>query len=116
MRQRAQRRWRVAAAVALCAVLTQEPALADEAAVLNGKRIAAAHCARCHAIGRQGASPLARAPAFRTLSRRYPLDHLAEALAEGIMTGHAEMPQFAFEPEEIGALLAYMRSISDKRP
>jgi hypothetical protein len=37
---------------------------------------------------------------------------LAEALAEGIMTGHPAMPQFVFEPRDIDALLTYIDGLS----
>lgn len=77
----------------------------------RGHAIAKAHCARCHAIERTGASPLGLAPPFRVLPQRYPVQYLAEALAEGIVTGHPAMPEFTFEPEEIGSLLAYIESL-----
>ena len=32
------------------------------------------NCAQCHAIGREGASPLAIAPPFRTLHQKYPVE------------------------------------------
>ncbi len=51
------------------------------------------------------------APAFRDLASRYPIENLAEALAEGIVTGHPAMPVFTFEPREIDALLAYIGSL-----
>lgn len=51
------------------------------------------------------------APPFRLLPQRYPVEHLAEALAEGIVTGHAAMPQFVFDPPEIDALLAFIDSL-----
>jgi mono/diheme cytochrome c family protein len=51
------------------------------------------------------------APPFRDLSKRYPVEFLAEALAEGIVTGHPAMPRFTFEPREIDALLTYMGSL-----
>ena len=35
-----------------------------------------------------------KAPPFRALHERYPVENLSEALAEGIRTGHPEMPQF----------------------
>ena len=41
---------------------------------------------------------MALAPPFRLLPQRYPVEHLAEALAEGIVTGHPAMPQFKFHP------------------
>jgi mono/diheme cytochrome c family protein len=77
-----------------------------------GERILAEKCARCHATGKTGASPLEAAPPFRTLSRKYPLEQLEEALAEGITTGHPEMPEFVFSPDEIAAILSYIESIS----
>jgi hypothetical protein len=41
--------------------------------------------------------------------------YLAEALAEGIVTGHGpiRMPEFVFSPEEIDDLLAYLRSVQE---
>jgi mono/diheme cytochrome c family protein len=52
------------------------------------------------------------APPFRDLAKRYPVENLAEALAEGIVTGHPAMPRFTFEPREIDALLAYISSLA----
>ena len=78
----------------------------------RGRAIAETKCARCHAIGTEGESPVALAPPFRVLPQRYPVDHLAEALAEGIVVGHPMMPQFTFDPPEIDALLTYIESLS----
>jgi mono/diheme cytochrome c family protein len=72
------------------------------------------NCARCHAVGRTGASPHPAAPPFRTLSRKYKVEGLAEALAEGIYTGHPDMPEFIFEPEEVGAIIDYLKSIQQQ--
>ena len=72
-------------------------------------------CASCHAIGLTGASPMGLAPPFRDLSQRYPIDTLAEALAEGIVTGHPAMPRFTFHPREIDALLTYIDSLTPLR-
>jgi mono/diheme cytochrome c family protein len=77
----------------------------------HGRKLAETHCSRCHAVDREGKSLLAGAPAFRSLERRYPLVNLEEALAEGIVTGHAQMPVFAFSPDEIADLLAYLDSL-----
>ena len=65
----------------------------------------------CHAVGRAGTSPHREAPAFRTLSQLYPVDELQEALGEGLSSGHPDMPDFVFPPEQVGAILAYLRSI-----
>jgi mono/diheme cytochrome c family protein len=87
-------------------------AAAGDLPLERGRAIATAKCARCHAIGTEGASPVALAPPFRLLPQRYPVDHLAEALAEGIVVGHPMMPEFAFDPPEIDALLSYIGSLS----
>jgi mono/diheme cytochrome c family protein len=84
------------------------------AAERRGEAILSQKCAMCHAIGRSGRSPHAVAPPFRTLSRRYPLEALEEALGEGLMTGHPDMPEFVFQPHEIGAIIAYLRSIQER--
>ena len=80
----------------------------------RGKALLDAQCSRCHAIGATGASPLEKAPAFRHLGRKYKLETLAEALAEGIVTGHPDMPQATFKPDEIDAILAWLTSIAER--
>lgn len=84
----------------------------SERLAATGERILAEQCARCHAMATVGESPLAAAPPFRTLSRKYPLDSLAEALAEGITTGHPDMPERIFSTDEIAAILTYIERIS----
>jgi mono/diheme cytochrome c family protein len=88
-------------------------ASAQETAELlaRGHTLVATHCSRCHAIERAGSSPHRQAPPFRTLGQRYPIESLQEALAEGLSTGHPDMPEFVFEPSEINAILAYLQSI-----
>jgi len=85
---------------------------AQSSVTARGEAIAQRLCARCHAVGRTGESPMGLAPAFRDLSKRYPIENLAEALAEGIVTGHPAMPRFTFEPREIDALLTYIDGLS----
>jgi uncharacterized protein (DUF433 family) len=53
---------------------------------------------------------LAKAPPFRTLHRRYPVETLAEGLAEGIRVAHP-MPEFRLEPKQIDDLIAYLKSL-----
>ena len=77
----------------------------------RGRAIAAANCADCHAIDRSGASPLAAAPPFRELHRRYPVSQLSEALAEGIVTGHSAMPEFRLTRTQISDFIAYLRRL-----
>ena len=95
----------------LIGLLLITPALAAPTAEQRGKAYARANCARCHAIDRRSESPLKIAPPFRTLHRRYPIDSLEEALAEGIYTGHADMPAFELEPDQIHDLLSYLKTL-----
>lgn len=81
----------------------------------KGRSIVALNCARCHSIEKSGTSPFPAAPPFRDLSTKYPLEHLAEALAEGIMSGHPAMPEYIFSPNEIDAILAYLASLDVPR-
>ena len=97
----------------LIAVLTftAGSAAAEGVAAKRGREIAEAACADCHAIGPTGASPKAEAPLFRELGRKYPVESLEEALAEGVVVGHPGMPQVKMNEADIGAFLAYLKSI-----
>jgi mono/diheme cytochrome c family protein len=77
----------------------------------RGLRIVRANCSRCHAIGKIGVSPLPIAPPFRTLHERYPVEDLQEPLAEGIVTGHPTMPEFRFDPGQVGDIIAYLKTL-----
>lgn len=70
-------------------------------------------CSRCHAIGREGKSTHAEAPAFRDVMKRYPAENIAEALAEGLVSGHPDMPEFTFEPDEVDAIVGYLDSLRE---
>lgn len=103
------RRLRVSALAALLlgSVL---PALAD-GVTEHGKALVEVNCARCHAVGKTDKSSHPDAPAFRTLSKRYPITDLEEALAEGISTGHPDMPEWIASPEQVEAIIAYISSL-----
>ena len=77
----------------------------------QGKRLALTHCARCHSIDKVSQSPLKIAPPFRTLHERYPVENLAEALAEGIRTGHPTMPEYRLDPGQVADVIAYLKSL-----
>ena len=79
--------------------------------VEKGRQIAVRLCAQCHALAMTGESPHKLAPPFRELPKRYPVANLAEALAEGIVVNHKDMPQFTLDPDEIDAMLAFMDSL-----
>ena len=84
---------------------------AEETQAARGFDLLRSNCARCHAIDASNASPDARAPAFRDVVRKYDPDALQEALAEGIVTGHNNMPDFAFEPDDVTAIIAYLDTL-----
>lgn len=95
----------------LLTLLLTAPALAASPAQQRGKSYAQNHCARCHSIDRETNSPLKIAPPFRTLHLRYPIETLAEALAEGISTGHPAMPAVELDPDQIHDLLSYLKTL-----
>jgi cytochrome c len=82
--------------------------------VAKGRAILEANCARCHAIGMDDTSHHEEAPPFRVVVTRYPPEDLAEALAEGIISGHPDMPEFVFQPDQIEAILAYLDTLTPK--
>ena len=100
-----------AAAAALLAVPSVASAQSQSPAEQRGQTFVRANCSRCHAIDKVSPSPLSVAPPFRDLHRRYPIDVLAEALAEGIRTGHPSMPEFRLDPGQIGDVIAYLKSL-----
>lgn len=95
----------------LFACLVASGALAEDADLAYGRELVEANCARCHAVGLDDESTHPEAPAFRTLSERYPLDALEEAFVEGITTGHPDMPEFVASPEQIGAIISYLDTL-----
>ena len=91
------------------------PCLAQSAATIGkGREIAEKFCARCHAIGMRDASPHSSATPFRDIAAKGHVENLEEALGEGIIVGHPDMPQWRFGPEQVGALIAYLKSLSGK--
>jgi len=101
----------------LCAVLTAVAALwgsvqvAKAASAERGLTFARLNCARCHSIDKLSESTLKIAPPFRELHKRYPVETLEEAFAEGIVTGHPTMPEFRLDPDQIGDLIAFMKTL-----
>ena len=91
-------------------VLAIQPAAAAPDIKL-GETLLTRDCGRCHAVGRTGVSPDKAAPAFRTVSQRYPVEALEEALGEGLMSGHPDMPEFKYDADDVGGIIAYLKSI-----
>lgn len=79
----------------------------------HGKRLAETNCARCHGITQKDGSRHPDAPPFRTLSQNYPVDALEESFAEGIVTGHLDMPLFVMTELQLTDLIAYFETIQD---
>ncbi len=85
----------------------------DSAAYVRaGQEIAEKNCGWCHATGRQGASPNAKAPPFRDLQRRYALQALREPLSRGIAAPHDQMPKFDFADDEVDRIIAYINALA----
>jgi mono/diheme cytochrome c family protein len=61
----------------------------------RGEGLLTTNCSGCHAVGRTGDSTLPDAPPFRTLGQRYPIEVLAEALAEGLSSAIRTCPNSA---------------------
>jgi mono/diheme cytochrome c family protein len=87
---------------------------AQQSPEARGEALLSQHCGMCHVVGRVGTSPHNMAPAFRTLGQRYPIESLEEALGEGLLTGHPDMPEFAFGPRDVGAIIRYLQSIQER--
>lgn len=77
----------------------------------RGAIFARANCVRCHSIDKYSESTLKIAPPFRTLHLKYPVSQLQEALAEGIVTGHQNMPEFRLDGGQIADFLAFLKTL-----
>ncbi len=104
----------VAACLASQAFLASQALAQSEARIRAGHELAGKFCSRCHSIGLHGKSPHPSAPPFREIVARGNVENLEEALGEGIVVGHPDMPQFQFKPREVGALIAYLKSLSGR--
>lgn len=106
----------VSAAAMLCATVAGAQQDDGNHAVEKGYELLKANCSRCHAITMDDSSKHEEAPPFRVVVTRYPPRDLAESLAEGIISGHPDMPEFVFQPPEIEAILAYLDSLTPTEP
>ena len=108
----------LSAVAATLSLVFSTPALAeqkvDQMTVEAGGQVVAELCSRCHATSVGEESPHDQAPSLRHISRNYPVERLAEALAEGMMVGHPDMPVFEFDVAEIDQIIAYLNSIQDR--
>ncbi|MER2268267.1 c-type cytochrome [Methylobacterium oxalidis] len=94
----------------LCLLITS-PVLAEDASAARGRAFARENCARCHAIGSRGASPMHAAPPLRALAKQFPIEDLADVLVEGIGRRHPAMPDFRLDAADAADLTAYLRAL-----
>ena len=87
-------------------------ARAEEPTAEEGQGLAEANCTRCHAIGRDGASPLAAAPPFRDVAKRYSLEELMDAFMEGLPVRHEIMPDWDMTEDQSIAISLYIMSLA----
>jgi cytochrome c len=96
------------------ALPTDSPPAGEFGSAERGAVFAREQCSACHAVGDDGASPLAAAPPLREISRRYPVEQLEEAFAEGFVTTHSTMPEFVLDAGQNRDLIAYLASIQQE--
>lgn len=89
-----------------------ETAAAETDKLVNeGRALAERNCAWCHAVGKTGDSPNPRAPRWRDLNKRHPIQALRDPLTRGIARPHDEMPKFQLSDEETDRIVAYINSL-----
>ena len=93
-----------------CVFMLNSHVLAQSPSVQRGFVFVNTHCSQCHAIDRISPSPLSIAPPLRDLHKRYQVDSLQEAFAEGT-TGHPSMPEFRLDPGQISDVIAFLKSL-----
>ena len=106
-----------AIALSLSASFACSPAPSDPPTMAiqePGAHLARRLCSECHAVGVNDFSQHPDAPPFRTLGEAYPVAYLEEALAEGIMVGHPDMPVFELSPEQVDAFLMYLEQLQPR--
>ena len=101
----------IAASAALLIASAVSANAAEKTLIDKGEVLVRENCSRCHAIGKEGDSPHKEALPFGTLAKNYPIEDLAESLAEGIVSGHPDMPIFVFGPHDVEAIIEYLQSI-----
>lgn len=79
----------------------------------RGKALVTQYCSECHAVGLMGGSPNPKAPPFRELSKRFPIDALEETFIDAIDTGHPGMPVFKATREQIDAIIDYIAVVME---
>ena len=81
----------------------------------QGQRLVRENCSRCHAIGLEDESNHPGAIPFRNISIFYPVEALENAFAEGIETGHPDMPVFDASIDQIRSIIAYIKTVQEPK-
>ena len=100
--------------IALSLIVVLAAAASAEAApgnVRRGRAIAQKYCSMCHALGKTADSPKEGTIPFRDLHTRYPIDDLDEALGEGLVINHPDMPEITLSVAQIRDFKAYINSL-----
>ncbi|HEX8569622.1 MAG TPA: cytochrome c [Caulobacteraceae bacterium] len=82
---------------------------ADASPAERGRALVQANCASCHAVAESDTGTAKGAVAFRELHKKYPVEHLQEALGEGMSVGHPGMPEFKMSPQQVQDVIAYLK-------
>ncbi len=106
----------LAVACLLAALARPAGAAPADAQLKRGEALLRRACGQCHAVGKTGDSLSKEAVPFRTLGQRYPIESLEEALGEGLVSGHPDMPEFSFDADDVGAIIDYLKSIQQPAP
>ena len=77
----------------------------------HGKRLVEKNCSTCHAVTLDDESAHPAALPFRNISMFYPVDALEGAFAEGIETGHPDMPVFEVTITQLQDMIAYIKTL-----
>ena len=77
----------------------------------HGRRLVTENCSSCHAVTLTDESAHPEAPPFRLISKRLPIEALEEAFAEGIESGHPDMPVFDVDIIQLQDIISYIASI-----
>ena len=77
----------------------------------HGRRLVTENCASCHAVTLTDESAHPEAPPFRLIAKRLPIEALEEAFAEGIESGHPDMPVFEVDIIQLQDIISYIASI-----
>jgi len=74
----------------------------------EGRAILQQNCSRCHSVEVSGESPLAGAPPFRNIYKKFAVEELEMRLSEGVVSHFRGMPQIDFTSEQINRIIDYL--------